>query len=92
MASNTSIEFEGEILVMQLESYKLAAHAFRDLIDHNLIEKELLSFKVEIAQGYIDQLEVYEELGDQIKCGYAIDNANHFLEQIKVMLEKIVYQ
>ena len=91
MVSNTSIEFEAEILAMQLDSYKLAADAFRDLVDYNMIEKELLSFRVDIAQGYIDQLKAYGKLGDQRNCGSAIINANYFLEQIKVSLEKIVY-
>lgn len=75
---------------MQLESYQLAAHAFKDLVDHNLIGKKMLSFREEMVKNYIDELEVCEKTGNQIKCGHANDSANYFLEQIRVLLEQIV--
>ena len=51
--------------------------------------KEFLAFKMDIARGFIEELQGWEETGNETKCKNAIDNAEFFLGQIQALFDRV---
>jgi hypothetical protein len=42
-----------------------------------------------MAQGFIEELQAWEETGNETKCKNAIDNSEFFLGQIQVLIDRV---
>ena len=90
MTMFSSVSNKSENLLQQLEGWKSIASANRNVLNKNPFLEEFLAFKMEIAQGYIDELIFWEEVENQSKCHDAIDNARFFLGQIQVLIDRML--
>ena len=79
-----------EQLYQQLGGCKYIVDVNSDRLNQDPFLKDFLAFKIDIAQGYIEELQIWERLGDQRKSRSAIDNAISFLEQIQVLIDRIL--
>ena len=90
MAITNEIRIKSDCLLQELGNWKLVAIAYGDLIDKNTFLKEFLAFKMDLAQGFIEELQGWEEIGNETKCKNAIGNAEFFLGQIQVLFDRVV--
>ena len=89
MGATNEIHIKSECLLQQLENWKLIAAAYGDLIEKDAFLKEFLAFKLEIARGFIEELQGWEEAGNETKCKNATDSAEFFLGQIQVLFDRV---
>jgi hypothetical protein len=89
MTTANEIGVKSEYLLQQLENWKLVAAAYGDLIEKDAFLKEFLAFKMDLAQGFIEELQGWEEIGNETKCKNAIENAEFFLGQIQVLFDRV---
>jgi len=90
MAVSNDFQNKSENLLQQLGGCKFIAEINRDLLNKDPFLKEFLAFKMDVAQGYIAELQIYERLGDQSKCKSAAENALFFLRQIQVLIDRML--
>jgi len=90
MALSNEIHNRSECLLQELRNWKLIASAYEDLIDTDTFLKEFLAFKMDIAQGFIEELQGWEEMGNEAKCKNSIEHAVFFLGQIQVLFDRVV--
>jgi|GEM_PF-5888771 len=90
MTITNEIGIKSDYLLQELGNWKLVAIAYGDLIDKNTFLKEFLAFKMDIAQGFIEELQVWEEIGNETKCKKAIENAVFFLGQIQTLFDRVI--
>jgi hypothetical protein len=86
------IHIESENLLQELEGLKFFADSNRDALNKNPVLVEFVAFKMDIAQGFIEELQIWETLENQSKCDYVIENAQFFLEQIQVLMDRTLNQ
>ena len=84
------VRIKSECLLQQLGNWKLIAAAYGDLIEKDAFLKEFLAFKMDIAQGFIEELQVWEAIGNETKCKKAIENAVFFLGQIQTLFDRVI--
>jgi hypothetical protein len=85
-----SVHFKSENLLQQLEGWKCIVSANRDVLSKDPFLEEFLAFKMDIAQGYLEELQFWEEVGNQNKCQDAIKNTLFFLGQIQVIIDRML--
>ena len=90
MTTMHDIHLESEKLLQQMDGLKFSAGANLDVINKDPFMVEFLSFKMEIAQGFIEELQFWEECENQSKCKYAIENTKFFLGQIQVLIDHLL--
>jgi hypothetical protein len=90
MTTANEIHVKSEHLLQQLVNWKFTAAAYGDLFDKDAFLKEFLDFKMDIAQGFIAELQGWEEIGNETKCKNAIDNSEFFLGQIQVLIDRVI--
>ena len=90
MAVSNGIRNKSENLLRQLGGCKFIVDINRDALNKDPFFKEFLAFKIDVAQGYIAELQIYERLGDQSKCKSAIENAQFFLVQIQDFIDRML--
>jgi hypothetical protein len=86
--TTNEIHVKSEQLLQQLGNWKFTAAAYGNLFDKDAFLKEFLGFKMDIAQGFIEELQGWEEIGNETKCNNAIDNAEFFLGQIQALFDR----
>ena len=90
MTITNEIGIKSDYLLQELGNWKLVAIAYGDIIDNDTFLKQFLAFKMDIAQGFIEELQVWEEIGNEIKCKKAIENAVFFLGQIQTLFDRVI--
>ena len=90
MTTPNEIHVKSEHLFWQLGNWKFIVAASSDLFHKDAFLKDFLAFKMDIAQGFIEELESWEEIRNETKCKNAIDNAEFFLEQIQVLIDRVI--
>ena len=90
MTTANEIHVNSGYLLKQLGNWKCIAAAFCDLFDKDPFQKEFLAFKMDIVQGFIEELQAWEETGNETKCKNAIDNSEFFLGQIQVLIDRVL--
>jgi hypothetical protein len=90
MTRANEIHVNSEYLLQQLENWKVIAAAYGDLIEKDTFLKEFLCFKMDIARGFIEELQGWEELGNETKCKNTIDSAEFFLGQIQTLFDRVL--
>jgi hypothetical protein len=90
MTTANEIHVNSESLLQQLENWKLIAAAYGELIEKDAFLKEFLAFKMDIVKCFIEELQGWEEMGNETKCKNAIDNAQFFLGQIQALFDHVV--
>lgn len=90
MTVNNDNHSKSEDLLQQLEGWICIASANRHILNKNPFLEEFLAFKLEIAQGYIEELKFWEEVTNRSKCQDAFENAQFFLGQIKVLIDRMI--
>jgi hypothetical protein len=89
MAGAHEIHIESERLFQELRTWRSAVTSHRYLFDKDAFLKEFLGFKLDIVQGLIEELQGWEETGNETKCQNAIDNSEFFLGQIQVLIDRV---
>jgi hypothetical protein len=90
MSKITSISIKSENLLNELDGWKLIATANKDELNNDPFLKEFLAFKLDITQGFIEELQFWEEVGNDSKCHNAIENAQFFLGQIQILMDRFL--
>ena len=90
MATFNNLHINSENLLQQLRSLKFIMGSNQDILDKNPVSNEFLNFKIDIAQNYIEELQLWEEIGNQGKCDSMVDNTLFFLEQARVLLDRML--
>ena len=87
MATTNDFRIESERLFGELGTWRSAVISHRDLFDKNAFLKDFLGFKMDIVQGWIEELQSWEEAGNDTKCKNAIEHAESILRQIQVIFD-----
>jgi len=90
MSTCNDFRTKSENLLQQLRGLKFIMDANRGILNRNPVSNEFLNFKVDIAQNFIEELQLWEELGNQSKCNVVFDNAQFFLEQSQVLMDRML--
>jgi hypothetical protein len=90
MVTTNDFRIESERLFQELGTWRSTVTSHRDLFDKNAFLKDFLGFKMDIVQGWIEELQVWEETGNDTKCKNAIENADSILRQIQVMFDNML--
>jgi hypothetical protein len=88
MTTSNSITNESESLVRQLRDWKSFVEANRDIVKKDSFLSEFIGFKMDIAQNLIEELQCWEEIGNQSKCEHVSGDIQLFLGQIQVLIER----
>jgi hypothetical protein len=75
-------------LLQQLRGLKFLAGANKDQLNKDSFFVEFLHFKMDMAQSFIEELQNWEELGNQRKCKDTLDDALFFLGEINVLIDR----
>lgn len=75
-------------LLQQLRGLKFLADTNRDGLNKDPFFVEFLGFKMDMAQSFIEELQNWEELGNQRKCKNIIDDALFFLGEINALIDR----
>jgi hypothetical protein len=89
MTTLNEIHSNSERLLQEVEIWRFTVTAYRDILCKDAFLKEFLAFKIDIAQGFVEELQAWEETGNEAKCKYAIDNAEFFFGQIQVLFDRM---
>jgi hypothetical protein len=83
---------EMKSLQTQLENYKLIAEVNTELLDENEFPGVEFLGKLELAQGYLNEAQQWEEAGDQTHSHSALSNANMMIEEAGALIKHLLYQ
>ncbi len=90
MAISNELYNKSDKLVQQLAGLQYIVDTNPDVINKDPVTREFLAFKVEIALSFVEELQVWKTLGNQAKCNSAIANAQFFMEQAQVLLDRML--
>ena len=89
MATANEIHKKSECLLQEIGVWKSTIAAYTGLFGKDAVTKEFIAFKIDIAEGLIEEYYSWEKLGNESKCKYALDNAEFFLGQIQVLFDSM---
>ena len=89
MAIAHETHIRSESLLQELGMWKFTVTRYNNLFDKNAFLKEFLAFKIDMAQGCVEELQSWERMGNETKCKNAMDNAEFFLGQIQVLFDSM---
>jgi hypothetical protein len=75
-------------LLQKLRGLKFLADTNRIGLNKDPFFVEFLGFKIDMAQSFIEELQNWEELGNQRKCKDTLDDALFFLGEINVLIDR----
>jgi hypothetical protein len=75
-------------LLQQLRGLKFLVDTNKDKLNQDPFFVEFLGFKMDMAQSFIEELQNWEELGNQRKCKDTLDAALFFLGEITVLIDR----
>ena len=87
MATENETHLSSEHLLQRLGSWKFIAASNQEAFEKNPVLLEFLGFEMDAALSFIEELQVWEKVGDQSKCDYAVENTQVFLEKIQVLID-----
>ena len=90
MALINDVRNESDRLIQQLAGLQYIIETNRDGMNKYFVTLEFLAFKMDVAQSFIEELQSWEMLGNQGKCDSAMDGAQFFLEQARVLLDRVL--
>jgi|WetSurMetagenome_2_1015567.scaffolds.fasta_scaffold939286_1 hypothetical protein len=90
MAMRNGIHNASDNLIQLLAGLRYMVDANKDILADRPVSNEFLGFKIDIAQNFIDELQLWEDVGNQSKCNEVIENARFFIEQAQVLLDRIL--
>jgi len=90
MIRSNAVPIKSEQLLQQLRGLKFIVDGSRDVLNQNLVLKEFLAFKIDIANNLIEELQLWEKLGTVSKCNSVFDDALFFLEQAWVLMDRML--
>lgn len=89
MATANEIHVQSQSLLQELGIWKFTVSRNSDLFKYDSFLKEFLAFKIDMVQGFIEELDSWEKTGNEAKCKNAIGNAEFFLGQIQVLFDSM---
>ena len=90
MISSKIVLLKSEQLLQQLRGLKFIVDGSGDVLNKNLISKEFLAFKIDLANNLIEELQLWEKLGNADKCNSVFEDAQFFLEQAQVLMDRML--
>jgi hypothetical protein len=90
MIHDNAIPIKSEQLLQQLRGLKFIVDGSRDVLNKNLTSKEFLAFKIDIANNLIEELQLWENLGNASKCNSVFDDARFFVEQAWGLMNRML--
>jgi hypothetical protein len=90
MATMNEMQLKSEYLLQQLRGLKYIVDANKHELNKNAVSMEFLGFKIDLAQNLIEELRLWEEIGNQNKCKDVFDNAHFFLEQALALMDRML--
>lgn len=79
-------------LLVQLESYRLILEANLELFETNRQIREQISHRMGRLGAHLDELDRWERMKDQVNYNLSAEQAYGLLEEIKALLQQILYQ
>ena len=89
MATTNDVRMKSEQLLQEVGIWRQFVASPHDQFTKDPMLKDFFSFKVDIAQGYIEESQSWEKSGNETKCRNAIDNAELFIEQIQMLFNSM---
>jgi len=89
MATSNDVRIKSEQLLQELVIWRSTITPSSNLFDKDLFLKDFLAFKMDMVQGFIEELHSWEETGNETKCKNAVDNAEVYLGQIQVLFDSM---
>jgi hypothetical protein len=90
MTISNDIHTKSEHLLQQLRGLEFIVDANKDVLDMNPVSKEFIGFKMDIARNFIEELQLWEELGNPGRCNVVFEHAQFFIEQAQVLTDRIL--
>lgn len=90
MTISNNIHTKSELLLQQLRGLKFIVDANKEVLNKNPVSREFIGFKMDIAQNFIEELQLWEKLGNPSKCSDVLDNAQFFIQQAQVLVDRIL--
>ena len=75
-----------EKIVSKLDTFRLVLEANRELFEADPIVKEQLDVKMQLAQGFLDALDVWEKSGDQMDYDFALESAQAVIANVQNLI------
>lgn len=87
MATTNEVRIKSESLLQELGIWRSIIIPSSNLFDKDLFLRDFLAFKIDIAQGFIEESYKWEKSGNETKRKNAVDNAEVYLGQIQVLFD-----
>lgn len=87
MPGVNEFHIESERLFQELGTWRATVTSHRNLFDKNEVLKDFPGLKMDIVHSLIEELQRWEEAGNDTKCKNAIGNAESILRQIQVLFD-----
>ncbi len=81
---------ESDKLIQQLAGLEYIVDSNSNILNQDPFARDFLAFKMEVAQSFIEESQLWRTMGNQRKCDAAVQNANIFLEQTQTLLDGIL--
>ena len=88
----TTNPVEKDSVVLTLDTSRLVADANIELLQSDLLLIEQLHLRMQIAQSYLNELDLWEKWGDQKKYDDALDSAKIAAERVQGLVNQILNQ
>jgi hypothetical protein len=75
-------------LLQQLRGLKFLVDTNKDKLNQDPFFVEFLGFKTDMAQSFIEELQNWEELGNQRKCKDTLEDVLFFLGEINALIDR----
>lgn len=89
MATSNEIRIKSECLLQELEIWRFTVTPHSKLFDKDAFLRDFLAFKIDIAQGFIEESYKWEKSGNETKRKSVIDHAEMYLGQIQDLFDKM---
>jgi hypothetical protein len=79
-----------ERVALKLDTFRLIVESNIELLENGPLLKEQLNLEMQMAQGYLNELDFWEKHGDQIKYDYALESAQTILKIVHGLIDQLL--
>ena len=83
---------ERERIALKLDTFRFVAEAHIELLQNDPLLREQLNLRMQIVQGYLKELDHWENWGNQVSYNSALDSAKSALMRVKDVIDQILDQ
>jgi hypothetical protein len=82
--------FDKRGLLEQLDNYKLIIQVNSELLEEDQLLKEQVRYEMGRIESQLDEMNTWENINEQTKYRYSLDEANRILDTLKNLIEQML--